>query len=196
MQEGRPRYGRLKELVRQELVLRSSSGSEHVLARESVHGQSNASLPQQSQPQWLSDKWRETLMMFGPKSGCKYWINHDSKQMSWRPPQSWQAPASPEIMSGSPVRGNGDVVRQMQNAQVKHKHQNKLHVSASCRTLTRETSRLRRTWFSLIITDHKLMCVLCCCFRWTEMTFLPLLASDGAPEGAMLAPCWVCPKGV
>ena len=180
MPEGRPRYGRLKELVRQELVLRSSSGSEHVL--ESGQGS--------------PDEWRETFMMSGPKSGRKYWINHDSKQMSWRPPQSWQAPASPQIVSGSPMRGNANVVRRMQNAQVKHKHQNKLHVSASCRTLSRKTSRLRRTWFSLIITDHKLMCVLCCRFRWTKMTFLPLLAPDGTPGGAMLAPCWVCPKGV
>jgi hypothetical protein len=166
MPEGRPRYGRLKELVRQELVLRSSSGSEHVL--ESGQGS--------------PDEWRETFMMSGPKSGRKYWINHDSKQMSWRPPQSWQAPASPQIVSGSPVRGKGDVVRRMQNAQVKHKHKNKLHVSASWRTLTHEslTPRLRRTGLSFIIIEQIISCcVLCCRFRWTEMIFLLLLAPDG-----------------
>ena len=135
MQEGRPQYGRLKELVHQELVLRSSSGSELVLES----GQRNATLlsglpkPQRTQlqqaQQLSSDEWRETLMMFGPKSGRKYWINHDSKQMSWRPPQSWQVPAIPE--KGRAEWGNGDVVRRMQNAQVKHKHKKKLPASAS-----------------------------------------------------------------
>ena len=47
--------------------------------------------PQQSKPDVVAvrgshgDEWRE---MFDPKSGRKYWINRDSKQMSFTPPQA------------------------------------------------------------------------------------------------------------